>query len=364
MKLLFFTSDYHIGLSSLLSDQVISLHESGIDVIAVSGEREQEVGLKLRIEQANLRLCQINGLDTHQHFKKLANELAKIIEKENINVVHVQNNWQLALISYVKWKFLKRKRLKTIYTLHGFRHNHLIKSIIARLLIGTALWLFTDHIICMSRYLQKTFWPLKYKIHLLSLGVSNHFFNYPLLPPLPENGLKIIFPAQFRKGKNQQNVLRTFANFIQTSGHTMSHLILPGSGPLLDAAKQLAYKLNINDNVSFPGQCTKEEILKLYLKSNIAVIDSNSETFGQSIVEPFVLGRCVISKAVGIAPDLIRHGENGFIFNNNDELLSIFMDLYHKKYYIKKITQQAFSERLLFQWKEISKKYDTLFLNN
>lgn len=364
MKLLFFSSDYHIGLSSLLCDQVISLHESGIDVITVSGEREQEAGLKLRIEQASLRLYQIKGLDAHEHFQFLGNELAQIIEKENINIVHVQNNWQLALISYAKWIILKKRSLPIIYTLHGFRNNHPIKSFIARFLIGLALWLFTDHIICMSHYLKKTFWPLKYKIHLIPLGISNHFFDYPLLPPLPENGLQIIFPAQFRKGKNQQNLLRTFANFIQTSGHTASHLILPGSGPLLDTAKQLAHKLNIKDFVSFPGQCTKDEILKFYLQSNIAIIDSNSETFGQSIVEPFVLGRCVISKSVGIAPDLIRHRENGFIFNNNEELLSILMDLYYQKQDIGKIAKQAFFERPRFQWKEISKKYHTLFLKN
>jgi UPF0755 protein len=46
----------------------------------------------------------------------------------------------------------------------------------------------------------------------------------------------------------------------------------------------------------------------LYLESNIGVIASSSETFGQSIVEPFVLGRCVISTHVGVADDILKDG--------------------------------------------------------
>ena len=38
-KLLFFTSDYKIGQSSLLTDQLVSLYDRKGDVVAISGER-------------------------------------------------------------------------------------------------------------------------------------------------------------------------------------------------------------------------------------------------------------------------------------------------------------------------------------
>ena len=44
-KLLFFTSDYSIGLSTLLTDQLFALYRTGINIYAVTGENEQEPGL-------------------------------------------------------------------------------------------------------------------------------------------------------------------------------------------------------------------------------------------------------------------------------------------------------------------------------
>ena len=66
----------------------------------------------------------------------------------------------------------------------------------------------------MSGYLRKKFKLLSYKIELLPLGVSTSFFsgNYC---PLPQNGLQMIFPAQFRHGKNQDIIIRAFAEHIR-----------------------------------------------------------------------------------------------------------------------------------------------------
>lgn len=61
----------------------------------------------------------------------------------------------------------------------------------------------------------------------------------------------------------------------------------------------------------FPGLCSKRQTKELYLQSNIGIVSSNSETFGQSIVEPFVLGRCILTTAVGVAPDIIATGKMG-----------------------------------------------------
>ncbi len=44
-KLLFFASDFKIGLSTLLADELIALYRYGIEVCAVAGENEQESGL-------------------------------------------------------------------------------------------------------------------------------------------------------------------------------------------------------------------------------------------------------------------------------------------------------------------------------
>ena len=59
--------------------------------------------------------------------------------------------------------------------------------------------------------------------------------------------------------------------------------ILPGGGGLLQKMKDLCKELECDQQVLFPGYCSKKEILSYYKKSNTAVVASNNETFGQCL---------------------------------------------------------------------------------
>lgn len=129
-----------------------------------------------------------------------------------------------------------------------------------------------------------------------------------------------------------------------------SYMILPGNGPLWEDMKKLASALYLQDRISFPGLCSKRQTKELYLQSNIGIVSSNSETFGQSIVEPFVLGRCILTTAVGVAPDIIATGKNGFFFRNQDELTILFDKLYKDQSIIDKTGENNFLKGKMFQW--------------
>ncbi len=356
MKILFFASDYKIGLSTLLTDQLIAFHQVGLDIYAVAGEKEQENGLGRKVKEQEIPIFRIDGLDEHKNFRSLAKILVNIIVHNKIQLIHVQNNWQLTLIAYIKYALLRNKNLKIVYTLHGFRHNNPWKAYIAQIIIGTALFLFVNHIICMSSYLKQKFRILSYKINLIPLGVPDSFTNSNYFVP-SDNGLQMIFPAQFRHGKNQDIIIRAFAEHIKRNDDSESKLVLPGDGELLVQNKELANELGICDRVIFPGLLSKEDIRKLYIKSNIGIISSNSETFGQSIVEPFVLGRCIISTPVGITNDIIKKGENGYVYKTCDELIDILGILYKNQALIKEIGKRNFQQRDMFSWSSISKTY-------
>ncbi len=355
-KLLFFTSDYKIGQSSLLTDQLMALHKSELDFVAVSGENEQEQGLKERIDDIGIDVRRIEGLDVHANFMRLARQIADIVRKEDIRCVHVQNNWQILLVVFVKFILLRRFGLKIVYTLHGFRNNSPVKSVIARIIIGAVLLLFANRVICMSTYLKRKFYFLGRKAVLLPLGISDEYF-FSEHPKLPQDGLQMIYPAQFREGKNQDVIIRAFVRHIKNSNDTESHLYLPGMGEFWEDMKLLTRDLDIADRVSFPGLCSKREVLQMYLKCNIGIVASNSETFGQCIVEPFVLGRCVISTHVGIADDIIEDNKNGYFFSSEDELVKVLDELYCKKGSIDKAGAINYGKRDLFLWNSITERY-------
>ena len=262
----------------------------------------------------------------------------------------------MMLVVFAKFFLLRRFNLKILYTLHAFRNNSPIKSVIARIMIGTMLLLFATRVICMCTYLKNKFRFLGKKIVVLPLGIDNEYF-YSEQPSLPQKGLQMVFPAQFRKGKNQDLIIRAFAKHIRAYDDQVSHLYLPGNGEFYDDMKSLANNLDIAERVSFPGRITKQEILQLYLDCNIGVIASSSETFGQSIVEPFVLGRCVISTHVGVADDILKDGENGFFFSTEKDLVNIFGYLYKNPQLIEKSGEINFEKRSMFSWKSVTERY-------
>lgn len=355
-NLLFFASDFKIGLSSLLTDQLCALANAGVKVVAVAGENEQEPGLTDLVKQNNINLIRIKGLDTHADFSRLVSTVSDIILSYDVDLIHVQNNWQLAVAGMSKNKLRLRKKTKIVYTLHGFRHNHPIKAKIAQVVIGSALFLLADKVICMTKYLKNKFRLLSYKIKLIPLGVKESYFIEGFPSP-PTDQLRLIFPAQFREGKNQDMIIRAFSDFIKKSDDKDARLILPGNGPLMDEMKNLVKELDLEKQVLFPGFVSKDQIKKMYLDSNVAIVASNSETFGQSIVEPFVLGRCVVSTLVGITPEIIKNGENGYIFKTESDLTKILSKLNQNKSLLSSIGENNFKKRYLFHWDNITEQY-------
>ena len=355
-QLLFFSSDFKIGLSQLLTDQLISLDRAGVPYIAIAGEGEQEDGLGGTLRDKGIQLIRVKGLDLHANFMRLVREVSNIIVERKVEIVHVQNNWQLAIVSTARLKILAKRRFKIVYTLHGFRHNSPIKAFIARGVIGSALFLFADHVICMTEYLKRKFRFLSYKIEMIPLGVKDDYFENDFIPPSTAS-LRLIFPAQFRHGKNQDMVIRAFAEYVDRTKDRKSTLVLPGKGELLDDMQRLASSLGVGEQVEFPGFISKQQIKQEYLNSNIAIVASNSETFGQSIVEPFVLGRCVISTPVGVATEIIHNDVTGYVYNSEQNLVDVLMDLAIHREKLKTIGRENFNRRSMFSWKSVTARY-------
>jgi len=361
VSLLFFASDYKIGLSSLLTDQLISLsQQKELKICAIAGDKEQEEGLNILLQRHRIDIKRVEGLDDHRYFRRLAELLAIIISDLQIKVVHVQNNWQLCLIVFAKYIIgFRKRRIKIIYTLHGFRHNNKLKSLFARIIIGVLLMLFADRIIYMSDYVRRKFRFLSRKMVQIYIGVDDIFFN-KVQNNICTDKLKLIFPAQFRHGKNQFSLIDAFAIYCKDKKDSAAELYLPGDGYLKQKCQQLAIKREISDQVFFPGLLNKRDIKNLYDSCNIGVIPSNSETYGQCIVEPFVLGRCVITRRVGVATDIIKEGENGFFFKNTREITDILTMLSKDSRIIKKVGTNNFSKRELFSWENSTRKYLSL----
>ncbi len=354
-KVIFFTSSHRIGLTGLLAEAACFLNkERGETFLFISGQREQFPDLFDNLRHNHVRHEKIEGLDDHKDLFRIIKDFNLLVDQFKPDIVHTQTNWQLVIA--VMTKVLHRKHFFIFYTVHGYRHNYRWRSIAARYIIGLGLYLFADKVITSSSFLKKKFSFMRGRNEVIFLGLDNSFLGDFDLPEF--NGTKrIIFPGEFRKGKNQDMLIRVFRKYIDETGDSNVELYLPGEGKKLEEYRRLVSKLRLEKKVFFPGFLTRDQMIELYLRCQFAIIPSNVETFGLCITEPFVLGRVVISRHVGVADDVITHGENGFLYDTEEELLKLLIEILPDKERCGSVAQKAFARRDTLRWGELTEKY-------
>jgi glycosyltransferase involved in cell wall biosynthesis len=93
------------------------------------------------------------------------------------------------------------------------------------------------------------------------------------------------------------------------------------AGPNLDYGHQLkkiAKKAGVNDKVVFCGPINKREKLEALAAADAVTIPSTYEGFGIFTLEALAARKPVVATRTGVASEVIRNGENGFLVNPGD----------------------------------------------
>ena len=357
-RILYLASSHQIGLTGLLTEKACCLNRtSKLNFLYVAGEKEQFPGLVNRLEASQIAFRRIVGLDNHCNFLGLVKEFALQAKEFRPQAVHVQTNWQLAIA--VAARYLYQLDYKIFYSIHGYRHNYTFRSLVAKVLIALGLYLTSDLVFASSSFLKRQFSLLDKKTHILFLGIDQSFFD--VSPSFSfANAKRLMFAGEFRRGKNQDLLIHATKRYMEISGDRDLELYLPGTGPDLDKCQKLAADLGIQDKVFFPGFLNRDQILGLYLECQYALVPTNRETFGLSIAEPFVLGRVVFTRHVGVADDIITHGETGFLWDTAEDLVKLLVEVLPDKERCEKVARNAFANRDIFTWEVICKRYETI----
>ena len=94
------------------------------------------------------------------------------------------------------------------------------------------------------------------------------------------------------------------------------HLMLIGDGPKYQSCADLIAESWIGDHVTLAGK--RDDVLELLSKAQIFCLYSHWEGLPISILEAMACGLPVIASAVGGIPELVRHGETGYLVKKTD----------------------------------------------
>jgi glycosyltransferase involved in cell wall biosynthesis len=269
--------------------------------------------------------------------------------KNDYDVVHCHQKIDAIILNFLK-KF-KRKKFKTVLTIHGFPtsiFNDKLKTI--------------DLIICTSNEVRKNF-KLKHE----NIKVITNFVNTKVFKPLNEKELKqrfvkekkflILFFGRLEKWKGVQVLLKAI-ELLKKEGFSLKLLII-GSGSFEKKLKILTKKLGLKNEVIFFGSIENNELPRFLNASDVIVLPSiEKEAFSFAVLEGMACGKPVIASNLGGTKEQIIHGFNGMLFEpgNFKELAKQIKTILTNKELREKILENARKNAVKYSVNKIGEK--------
>lgn len=130
-------------------------------------------------------------------------------------------------------------------------------------------------------------------------------------------GVTVLFVGRLvEKHKRVSMLIKAFGRLEQQG--LDADLLIVGDGPDRALYEKIVRGKNLT-RVTFVGEVDHTRLCEMYAASDMQVLPSVWEPWGFVLNEGMEFGLpLIVSEAVGAAPDLVRQGENGFIFPVDD----------------------------------------------
>ncbi len=246
----------------------------------------------------------------------LASRMADVAESYELDLLHVHYAVPHSIAALLAQQmFAPQRRLPFVTTLHGTDIT-LVGSDASYFSITKFSIERSDGVTSVSEDLRRrtaqVFGAAK------EIRVIPNFVNCDLYRPdaakkgaaefAPAGEKLLLHLSNFRPVKRVADCIRILA---EVRKHTPAHLLMAGDGPDRGAAEHLAHQLHVEHNVTFLGK--QNHVERLIPLAHALLMPSELESFGLAALEAMACGVVPIATKVGGVPELITHGEDGFL---------------------------------------------------
>ncbi len=138
-------------------------------------------------------------------------------------------------------------------------------------------------------------------------GVDLAHFSPALRDPdLLPGELNVLYAGRLSREKGLDLLAEAFLRAHERDPRL--HLVLAGGGP-----EEGALRARLGDAATFLGWIEEEELARVYASADLFLFASQTDTFGQVILEAQASGLPVLAVAAGGAAELIEHGSSGWL---------------------------------------------------
>jgi N-acetyl-alpha-D-glucosaminyl L-malate synthase BshA len=250
----------------------------------------------------------------------LASGMLEIAREKNLDILHVHYAIPHAVSGYLAQQMLTERRIPMVTTLHGTDIT-LVGNAPSFMPITRFILQQSDAVTAVSRFLRDEtvrVFGVERRIHVIPNFVLRQFFNCPKGweksdPLKPHEIPNIVHVSNFRPVKRISDVLQIFARIRR---HRTAKLLMVGDGPERAPAERLAKELGIAEETYFLGK--QQDIADILKITDLLLQPSETESFGLTPLEAMACCTPVIASNVGGLPEVVVHGETGFLLPVGD----------------------------------------------
>jgi len=238
----------------------------------------------------------------------------------------------------------------TVWTIHGVaakeakiynqRFSDRLRHRLITHNVRQALRRATD-IIAISPYVIEEYGHLtKARWHRIDNPIPETFFELANR----ERFGRILFPGSIDELKNALDTLRALPFVRRYFPDVELHIAGRVKSPSYERTlHDYIRDQHLEDTVLFRGLLDQQQMRNAYAECSMAVLTSRQENQPMAVIEAMAAAKPVIATRVGGVPDLICHGQTGFIIDPGDvgALGSLIVDLLSDEGLRKRIGQEA-----------------------
>lgn len=311
----------HGGSGVVASELAIGLAKKGHEMHIVS----YAPPFRLRTFHQNIFVHEIE-IASYPLFKYppyelgLVTKLVELAEAHDLDLIHAHYAVPHAASAYLAKQIFNSPRLKTVTTLHGTditlvgadpSFHRVVKFAIEK----------SDGVTAVSRYLMNRTveeFDIRREIRVIPNFVQvarrEQDRGSCSRESFAPGGEKILMHASnFRPVKRIGDVVRIFA---RVRDRIPAKLLLIGDGPERLFIQQLVREMKLSADVHFLGE--QDQLEPLFFCADLFLLPSEQESFGLTALEAMNCGVPVIATEIGGLPEVIAHGETGYLFPVGD----------------------------------------------
>ena len=297
----------------------------------------------------------------------LTSKLVDVVKFEKLDLLHVHYAVPHASAAYMAQQILKDQGVEIpfVTTLHGTDITLVGKDPSFEPVINFSINKSNIVTAVSENLKEETFelFDIKNNIEVIPNFIclkdykldNNDYYKKRFAP----NSEKIIcHVSNFRKVKRIEDVIIAFEGI---SKEIDTKLLLVGDGPERAKLEQISRNSNFSKNIFFLGSLkSTKEVLNI---SDLFMLPSSKESFGLSALEAMACGVPIIASKSGGIPEVVSHGESGFLNSVGDtyQMIKNTLKLLSNETLLKSFKSNAYKQAMKFDIELVLPKYEKLY---